>query len=126
MVRFYAERYSNSKHLPYEEINLQLAKQFLDKCWFVGITENLSEDLHYIFSKMNLPTTWKNYRQAGKPESDLQDIETHRYNEREKIGKHQKVTTEIQQRIMEDHPLDYELFAYAKKLNIDKRNKART
>lgn|GEM_PF-2475803 len=114
MTRFYAESLmhvgrirSSSDH------QLPLAKTLLQKCWFVGNTPFLDEDLGPLFSAMGLPCTWKDQRVAGiiQDENNL-ERELHPAKD-ERLHRFVELDDRLRKRIYADHPVDKELYDYA-------------
>ena len=80
--------------------DLEIAKGVLDRCWFVGITERMDQDLPKLFKKMSISQDFTRERTAGK---DLRKFATLTQKARKKIEKRNKN--------------DMELYRYAVKLN---------
>jgi hypothetical protein len=96
------------------EDKLAIARTILGKCYFIGITERLDEDLPMLFRMMGLPTQWENYRVSGQKDSSFQrlhpDAEKH-------VKKIVTLNEKLKSEIYRLNPLDVELYEYAKKLN---------
>jgi len=117
MVEFYANRLMDLGLKLTPEQKLNLAKQLLDRCWYIAITERLDNDLKYIFKKMGLTPDWENHRVAGQPGNALEGLS--HPNNYEAIQKYFILDKTTREMIYFDHPLDVELYRYAKKINSD-------
>ncbi len=103
----------------FEKRKIKTAKKLLNNCWFVGITENLDDDLRFICNHIGISTNWKNMRVADKKESWKEDfILGNSKPSQRKFTLNEK----IRQRIYEENPLDIEIYNYAKKLNKRLKN----
>lgn len=90
-----------------QEKEFEKAKKMLDLCWFVSITENLNEDLKFLFKKIDTKEDWKQVHKTGSS-----DIEK-KYSLDEKMRK----------KIYKDNKYDLKLYEYAKRLR-DKKLKS--
>jgi len=103
----------------FEKRKIKKAKKLLDNCWFVGITENLDNDLTFICNHIGISTNWKNMRVTGKKKSWKEDfILGNSKPAQRKFALNEK----IRQRIYKENPLDVEIYNYAKKLNKRLKN----
>jgi len=89
------------------------AKDVLDKCWYIGITEKLDQDLAFLFDTIGVPTDWKNYRVTGDKKSSISELRDDAEND---IPKKLKVNNEIRKKVNISSPLDVELYRYGLKL----------
>ncbi len=87
-----------------QEKEFQKAKEVLDLCWFVSVTENLNTDLKFLFKKIGAPVKAEQKHKTGS--SDIKK----RYSLDEKTRK----------KIYKDNKFDLELYRYAKKLREEK------
>lgn len=97
---------------------LRVSKSILNKCYYVGITGQLDQDLTLLFSDMGLPTTWKNYRVAGDPESSFQEISC---EAEERTKKFLTLKEGLKDKIYEKNQLDGQLYRYACEINQSRR-----
>ena len=95
----------------FEAKNLDECLRRLDDCWFVGITERLNIDFHYLCEWLGINDNWKNYRIAGQYDG----------LEKLKIDKLCEVNNELREWIYKENPCDMALYNYAKKRNIETR-----
>ena len=86
--------------------------------WFVGVTEQLDQDLPHIFDAIGVPTEWVNRRVAGGGH-DLADVWPP--IEDPVITRHQKLTNEISERVLHDDHEDIRLHSYARQRAEDLR-----
>lgn len=93
---------------------LKAVKSLLDKCFHVGLTETIDEDLAMLFTRIGIPTTWSNYRVNGYDKESLEGL--NHPGQARKITKFVKLNDEITRRVYEDNPLDVELYEYAKEI----------
>jgi hypothetical protein len=92
---------------------LKNSKELLDKCWFIGITENLDNDLKFLCNYMGIPAKWENRRVTGNP-TTWKNIQ----GKNSKVSyKKLKLTPSLKAKIYKENPFDVELYEYAKKLN---------
>ncbi|MGC1310037.1 MAG: sulfotransferase family 2 domain-containing protein [Phormidesmis sp.] len=79
------------------EHHLNVAKKFLDKCWFVGFVESFEEDFQFVCSNMGI-----NYQRNRKRAS----------------GKYFQISQDpaIKELVLEANKFDMRLFEYAKQL----------
>jgi len=104
-----------------KQSTLENVVDFLDKCWFVGITENLKEDLPKLFKVMNIPNKdWVNYRVAGERNA-LKDLDHPEKHHEYKVN--YKMDEATRDFVYRDNPLDVEIYEYAKKRNMETRIK---
>lgn len=93
---------------------------FFDKCWFIGLTENLKEDLSKIFEAMNIPSeNLINYRVAGQ-ENALKEL-AHHPDKNHKYDIYYKMNQATQDFIYADNPIDVEIYQYAQIRNRETR-----
>lgn len=100
--------------------SFEKVKNFIDQCWFVGITSRLNEDLPLLFKTMGISANWKNYRVAGQPNT-LKEINHHDQADTYKI--YYKMDQATKDFIYQDNPEDVELFKYALKKNQETRQR---
>lgn len=112
---FLAERVMNLRLPPNHAQNLRLSCQLLDLCWHVGLTEQLDQELNYIFSAMGLPLDWKNCRVAGQADNPLGGLSYLEHDE--VIQKYYELDSAMRTRIYEEHTWDVRLYEYARQLN---------
>jgi len=91
--------------------DIERAFEILGKCWFVGITSHLDEDLPHLFKAVGAPITYVNRRVAGEydPEDGV------------KIKKLYTLTQDMRELIYEENPLDLAFYELAK----DRRDETR-
>jgi len=127
-ANFFIERRLNEKTagllrkmegLP-SKTKFELAKNVLDNCWYVGITESLDKDLEILCDVLGINKNWKNYRVAGDNSSSFKKYEP---DTEEKIYKIYNLDDKIETIIKKKDKLDYLLYNYALKLNKEHRRK---
>ncbi len=64
-VRFLADRYAGTDSERDLTQAYFSAVALLRRCWFVGVTAHLDDDLPHLFAAMGVPTTWDDYRRVG-------------------------------------------------------------
>lgn len=84
----------------------------LEDFWFVGATEKLDRDLPHIFEAIGVPTEWTNRRVAGGGD-DLADVWPP--IEDVAITRHQVLTDEIRDGVLEDDRKDARLHRYVRR-----------
>lgn len=92
---------------------LENAKKLLDKCWFVGITENLDKDLKFLFKEIGVSIKYKNLRVSGKKSTWKNKL----ILEKKPAEKKARLKEELRKTIYKQNPLDLELYEYAKEVN---------
>lgn len=115
ICQFLAERVMNRRLSSNHKQNFRLARQLLDLCWHVCLTENLSNDLRYVFSEMGLPTDFVSHRVAGKAGNALAGLDHPQKGE--VIQSHYVLSDEMRSRIQKDNLWDVRLYEYARQLN---------
>lgn len=85
--------------------------EVLEKCWFVGLAENLDIELKLLCEYLGINSDWKNYRVSGEYDV-IENI---------KIDKLCVLTNELRRWIYENNPIDVDLYNYAKRRNIETR-----
>ena len=115
-VRFFADRL-----LPAPdglERQYALATTLLDRCFFVGLTAHLNDDLPHLFRHMGLPTAWDDFRVTGSGAS-LQDVD--HPARRERVHRYAHLDEPLRARIYEDNAAEVELVAYARERRVQTR-----
>lgn len=98
-----------------DEERLSLAKKLFDRCWLILITDKFKDHLAPLFSLMNLPEKWVNYRVAGKENNRLRGL--NHPKEGEYIQKYYTLDKDMRQCIYDDNPYDMALYDYALESN---------
>jgi len=85
--------------------------EVLDKCWFVGLTENLGMEFHYLCEYLGINDNWQNYRVSGEYDK-IEGI---------KLDKLCILSDDLREWIYETNPIDVDLYNYAKICNLKTR-----
>jgi hypothetical protein len=91
------ERTPGSQIINFSDYHLDVAKRFLDHCWFIGFVENFEEDFNLICSAMGIKSS-KIHKRASKKYFQLSQEPA------------------VKEQILEINQLDVKLFEYAKQL----------
>jgi hypothetical protein len=117
MTHFYAERLANRKMEHDDTLVLNLAKSILERCWYVGTTDNLNDDLKYLFGQMGLPEKWENYRVAGQSKNGLKGL--NHPSEGEVVSKYIELDAAMREQIYQDSTLDLKLYQWVKRRKLN-------
>ena len=93
MFRWFVKSFAESE-------TMDAAKNLLNICFFVGITDKLDMDLPGLFEGLGAPSTYENKRVAGE------------YDEIDRvyIKKVYELTNDMREKIYRENPLDMELY----------------
>ena len=116
-THFYAERLANRKMEHDDTLVLNLAKSILERCWYVGTTDNLNDDLKYLFGQMGLPEKWENYRVAGQSKNGLKGL--NHPSEGEVVSKYIELDAAMREQIYQDSTLDLKLYQWVKRRKLN-------
>lgn len=109
VVRFYAERLVDSRLAGQPEEHLALAKQLIERCWFVTTTDRLDAGLDYLCDALGLPADWETLRSADQ--SRALPAATHP-DRGERITRHFTLDDATRARIHADSPRDLEFYRW--------------
>ena len=103
-----------------EASNFGEMQDALRRFWFVGVTEQLNDDLPHIFRELDVPDQWKNRRVAGGGR-DIDD--TRLPGDRFAVERRLVLNDEIRDRVHHDHAKDLNLYRFATKLREEMRER---
>lgn len=110
-VRFFAERLTDRRIAPDPERQLAVARQLLERCWFVTTTERLDEGLDFLCAEMDIPADWKPWRQTDG--GTALSIASHPARG-ERVERHQLLDEALRARIHAESPCDLALYEWVK------------
>jgi hypothetical protein len=90
--------------------SFEVAREALDRFWFVGATEHLDDDLGHLFAAIGVPPNWVNRRVTGGND-DLDDLDMGR--ETFPVRRHVVADAEMRERIHDENRKDLRLHRYA-------------
>ena len=103
---------------------LEDAVRLLEDCWFVGVTQNLDQDLPYLFRTMDLQMGWQNRRVSGESKSSISDLGLPYDVNHKKFIEPSQLSKEVKEHIAGCNSIDYALYKKAIEINSSLRNVA--
>jgi len=105
ILKVYLSFKSNKKSLL---TDLEQSKKLVEKCWFVGLTENLDVDLPKLFQKMGYELTVERYRTAKNDDATVS-------KNKMEVRKTIVLTEELRNKLYQDNSFDCKLYEHIKK-----------
>jgi len=96
-----------------KEEEFENGMKLLDRSWFVGVTQNLDEDIPKILKALGLDPHWERYRTAKSKGSKISDSKI-------EVIKEFELDEETRKKIYQDNKLELQLYEHAIKLNKEK------
>lgn len=117
-VHFLADRLDPGRPSGDDITAFARAVELLRRCWFVGVTEHLDEDLPRLFAAMGLPPSFQSFRKAGvgKAFEALPD----RPRPQKRVERITVVDEALRQRLHADHPLEVKLYEHARRWRTER------
>jgi hypothetical protein len=121
MVRFFAERLVDMPLAARPEEHLALSRQLLTRCWHVGSTARLDQDLDLLCEAIGIPAGWETVRQAGDKGSIASP--THPFKS-ERVTRFVALDDALRARIYADSPCDFALYEWAGQRRVQRMDRS--
>lgn len=109
VVRFYTAKLVEHELGRDPEAHLAVAKQMIERCWFVTTTDRLNATLGGLCEAMGIPSDWETLRSAD--ESRPLPTATHP-SKGERVVRHFTLDDATRARIYADSPCDFEFYCW--------------